>query len=119
MSAIRLSLPALGERARDAASLLSLSLLTVAGRRYWIAPLLPLLWIVFQIVRPLVGWRPEGYTPAAPQTPLIRLPVGHPPGHPRGRRGVALHARPRGTGRRVRTFPSPPARAPPRVPPKQ
>jgi hypothetical protein len=75
MSAIRLSLPALGERARDAASLLSLSLRTVAGRRYWIAPLLPLLWIVFQIVRLLVGWRPEDYTPADAQTLLIGFPV--------------------------------------------
>ena len=40
----------------------------VAGRRLWIAPLLPLTWIAFQIFRLLVRWRTEDYTPADAQT---------------------------------------------------
>ena len=48
-----------------------LSLRMVAGRRYWIAPLLPLTWVIFQIFRLLVGWRPEDFAPADAQTVLI------------------------------------------------
>ena len=69
------SLPALGARLRDAMELLALSLRIVAGRRFWVAPLLPLLWIVFQIVRLLVGWRPEDYTSADAQNLLIGFPL--------------------------------------------
>jgi hypothetical protein len=60
---------------RDAGRLLVLSLRMVAGRRYWIAPLLPLAWIAFQVLRLLVGWRPEDYTPADAQTVLIGFPL--------------------------------------------
>ena len=60
---------------RDAGRLLVLSLRMVAGRRYWIAPLLPLTWVVFQIFRLLVGWRPENFTPADAQNVLIGFPL--------------------------------------------
>jgi ABC-type transport system involved in multi-copper enzyme maturation permease subunit len=53
----------------------SLSLRIVAGRRFWIAPLLPLVWIGFQIFRLLVGWRPEAYVPAEAQNLLIGFPL--------------------------------------------
>jgi hypothetical protein len=60
---------------RDAGRLLLLSLRMVAGRRYWIAPLLPLAWVIFQIFRLLVGWRPEDFSPADAQTVLIGFPL--------------------------------------------
>ena len=47
----------------------------VAGRRLWIAPLIPLSWIAFQIFRLLVRWRPDDYTPADAQTVLIGTPL--------------------------------------------
>jgi hypothetical protein len=55
--------------------LLVLSFRTVAGRRYWIATLLPLIWIAFQIFRLLVGWRPQDFTAADAQNLLIALPL--------------------------------------------
>lgn len=64
-------LPGFGEAGR----VLMLSLRMVAGRRYWIAPLLPLIWVAFQIFRLLVGWRPENYTPAEAQNVLISFPL--------------------------------------------
>jgi len=60
---------------RDAGRLLVLSLRMVAGRRYWIAPLLPLTWVAFQIFRLVVGWRPENFTPADAQNVLIGFPL--------------------------------------------
>ena len=60
---------------RDAGRLLVLSLYMVAGRRYWVAPLLPLTWVIFQIFRLLVGWRPEDFTPADAQNVLIGFPL--------------------------------------------
>ena len=47
----------------------------VAGRRFWIAPLLPLLWPAFQALRLLVGWREESYEAASAQTVLIGMPL--------------------------------------------
>jgi ABC-type transport system involved in multi-copper enzyme maturation permease subunit len=47
----------------------------VAGRRFWIVTLLPLIWIVFQIFRLLVRWRPDSYGPADAQTVLIGFPL--------------------------------------------
>jgi hypothetical protein len=55
--------------------LVHLSCRMVAGRRYWIAPLLPLLWVVFQVFRLLVGWRPVDYTAADAQNILIGFPL--------------------------------------------
>jgi len=47
----------------------------VAGRRPWIAPLLPLTWIAFQVFRLLVHWRPEAYEPVDAQNTLIGAPL--------------------------------------------
>jgi hypothetical protein len=59
----------------ELAELLALSLRMVAGRRYWIAPLLPLTWIAFQIFRLLIGWRPTDFDPADAQNALIGFPL--------------------------------------------
>lgn len=59
----------------DAVRLLHLSARVTAGRRYWIAPLLPLLWIGFQLFRLLIGWRDEAFTPADAQNVLIGFPL--------------------------------------------
>ena len=59
----------------DAVRLLHLSARMTAGRRYWIAPLLPLLWIAFQLFRLLVGWREQDFVPADAQNVLIGFPL--------------------------------------------
>ncbi|HXV77424.1 MAG TPA: hypothetical protein VD788_13990 [Candidatus Polarisedimenticolaceae bacterium] len=59
----------------DAGRLLVLSLRMVAGRRFWVAPLLPLIWPAFQILRLLLGWRPQGYTAEEAQNLLIAFPL--------------------------------------------
>jgi hypothetical protein len=65
----------LKHRLSEGVRLLHLSCRMVAGRRYWIAPLLPLLWIAFQIVRLLVGWREVDYGAADAQNILIGFPL--------------------------------------------
>jgi hypothetical protein len=65
----------LKNRLAEGARLLHLSCKMVAGRRYWIAPLLPLLWVVFQIFRLLVGWRPFDYGSGDAQNILIGFPL--------------------------------------------
>jgi len=47
----------------------------VAGRRFWIVTLLPLLWVGFQVFRIVVRWRPESYGPADAQNVLIGFPL--------------------------------------------
>jgi hypothetical protein len=59
----------------DAVRLLHLSARMTAGRRYWIAPLLPLLWIAFQLFRLLIGWREQDFTPPDAQNVLIGFPL--------------------------------------------
>ncbi len=44
-------------RLRSLVRLVALSALLIGGRRFWLAPLLPLLWPAFQAFRLLVGWR--------------------------------------------------------------
>ena len=44
-------------RIGDQIQLLRLAARQVAGRRYWIAPLLTLPWIGFQVLRLVLGWR--------------------------------------------------------------
>lgn len=63
------------DRGRDALSLVALSGRLVGGRRYWLAPLLPLLWPAFQAVRLLVGWREEVFEPVSAQNTLIGVPL--------------------------------------------
>ena len=55
--------------------MLHLSAIAVAGRRYWIASLLPLTWVGFQVFRLLVGWREEAFEPASAQNVLIGFPL--------------------------------------------
>lgn len=47
----------------------------VAGRRPWIALLVPLVWIAFQVFRLFVRWRPDAYEPADAQNILIGTPL--------------------------------------------
>jgi len=61
----------LGERVR----LLHLAARLVAGRWFLIVPLLPLPWIGWQVLRVVVGWRPEEFRPADAQTVLIGTPL--------------------------------------------
>lgn len=61
--------------------LLKLAARLLAGRRFWILPILPVLWVAFQVFRLLVGWRPDDYLPADAQailigTPLVVLAIG-------------------------------------------
>lgn len=63
------------------ARLLKLAARLLAGRRFWILPILPVLWIAFQVFRLLVEWRTEDYLPADAQavligTPLVVLAIG-------------------------------------------
>jgi len=59
---------------RPDVGLLRLALLVVAGRRFWLLPLLPLLWLVFQAGVILIG-AGEGFTPSSAQGTLIGLPL--------------------------------------------
>jgi ABC-type transport system involved in multi-copper enzyme maturation permease subunit len=62
---------AIAERLR----LLKLAARLLAGRRFWILPLLPVLWVAFQVFRLLVEWRTEDYLPADAQSILIGTPL--------------------------------------------
>ena len=63
------------ERLRDRVLLIRASARLIGGRRYWITPLLPLIWIAFQVFRLLVRWRPTGYTEVDAQNVLIGFPL--------------------------------------------
>ena len=54
--------------------LLRLALLVLAGRRFWVLPLLPLLWLAFHALRLLIGLG-EGFESASAQGALIGLPL--------------------------------------------
>jgi len=55
--------------------LVVLSARLIAGRRYWLAPILPLIWPAFQAFRLLVGWRQIAFEEASAQNTLIGLPL--------------------------------------------
>lgn len=55
-------------------AVLRLSLVLLAGRRFWLLPLLPLLWLGLQALLLLIGAR-ETAEPAAAQDTLIGVPV--------------------------------------------
>jgi len=55
--------------------LTSLSAQQVAGRRYWIAPLLPLIWLASQALWLLLGWREQAFVPSSAQNTLIGIPL--------------------------------------------
>jgi len=71
------------ERGRDALTLIQLSARLIAGRRYWIVPLLVVPWPAFQLGRLAIeGWRQQGAF-AAPEAqglligfPLVVLAIG-------------------------------------------
>jgi hypothetical protein len=65
----------LAERLRDALTLVALSGRLVGGRRFWLAPLLPLAWPAFQAIRLLVGWREEVFDPVSAQNTLVAVPL--------------------------------------------
>ena len=65
------SLARLAERLR----LVRLAARLVAGRRFWIVPLVPLAWLGFQVLRWVMRWRPDDYLPADAQTVLIGVPL--------------------------------------------
>lgn len=62
------------DRTGDHLQLLRHAARMIGGRRFWIAPLLPLLWIGFQIFRAVVEWE-EPYYPVDAQTLLIGFPL--------------------------------------------
>jgi hypothetical protein len=62
-------------RLADYIKLVRISARLVAGRRFWIAPLLPLLWSAFQAIRLLVGWQEERFEAEHAQNVLIGLPL--------------------------------------------
>jgi len=62
-------------RLADFARLVRLAARMIAGRRYWIAPFLPLLWIGFQVFRLVVALRPDDYGASEAQTILIGFPL--------------------------------------------
>ena len=61
----------LAERVR----LMKLAGRLLAGRWFWVWPLIPLVWVGFQVIRLIVGWRPEDFLPGDAQTVLIGFPL--------------------------------------------
>ena len=59
---------------RPEAGLLRLALLVVAGRRFWLLALLPLLWLLFQAGVLILG-AGEGFAPSSAQGALIGAPL--------------------------------------------
>ena len=62
-------------RTADQLRLLRLSARPIAGRRAWLAPLLPLAWPAFQITRLLTGLQPTAFSPADAQNLLVGFPL--------------------------------------------
>ena len=62
------------KRGRRNTGLLRLALLVLAGRRFWLLPFLPLLWLLFQAGVLIIGAE-EGFTPASAQVALVGLPL--------------------------------------------
>ncbi|ANM30490.1 hypothetical protein ABI59_14285 [Acidobacteria bacterium Mor1] len=63
-----------GTRLRDGIRLIHLSTRMVAGRRYWIWPLVTLIWPLFQLFRVVMEWR-EAFGPGDAQNALIGIPM--------------------------------------------
>lgn len=62
-------------RARDVAQLVLLSLRLLAGRRYWLALVLPLAWPAFHAIRLFIGWQQRRFVPENVQFQLLGLPL--------------------------------------------
>lgn len=65
----------LRSRLRDGVRTLDLAARLLVGRRWWIAIPLPLVWLAWQAVRLLVGWREEGFEAVDVQTVLVGMPL--------------------------------------------
>lgn len=52
-----------------------LSARLIGGRRYWVAPLLTLLWPAFQAFRLVMGWQVSAFEPSSVQTVLVGFPM--------------------------------------------
>jgi hypothetical protein len=63
------------ERALDTARLVALSARLLAGRRFWLAPLLPLLWLAALAIALIAGWYTESFEAVHAQNVLIGLPL--------------------------------------------
>jgi hypothetical protein len=66
---------ALLARLRDAWATMLLCARLVAGRRFWLAPLLPLAWTAYRAITLLAGWREEGFAAQEAQFGLIGFPL--------------------------------------------
>lgn len=62
-------------RLREALRLVKIAARLLAGRRFWIVPLLPLLWPATQALFLLLGWREETYSSIQVQNGLIGVPL--------------------------------------------
>lgn len=60
---------------RDAIRLVHHSARTVGGRWFWFAPLLPLLWVAFQYITVVLGWRDTSWDAVDAQNTLIGFPL--------------------------------------------
>jgi hypothetical protein len=60
---------------RDQLRLLHHAARTVGGRWFWLAPLLPLLWVGFQYILVVLGGRATAFGPADAQNVLIGFPL--------------------------------------------
>ena len=65
----------LRSRLGDWVHFVGLSARLVGGRRFWIAPLLTLLWPAFQALRLLMGWQESVFEPSSVQTVLVGFPM--------------------------------------------
>ena len=52
-----------------------LSARLIGGRRYWVLPLLTLLWPAFQAFRLVIGWQVSAFEPSSVQTVLVGFPM--------------------------------------------
>jgi len=64
-----------GPAIRDSLALLRLSARALAGRRFWIWPLVPLIWPALQATFLLLGWRQTDFGPVQAQNVLIGTPL--------------------------------------------
>ena len=62
-------------RLREALRLVKIAARLLAGRRFWIVPLLPLLWPATQALFLLLGWNDETYSSIQVQNGLIGAPL--------------------------------------------
>lgn len=65
----------LRSRLGDWVHFVGLSARLVGGRRFWIAPLLTLLWPAFQALRLVMGWQESLFEPSSVQTVLVGFPM--------------------------------------------